>query len=61
MDLLGRKRSLLFVSLISIGGWILLVTANDVITICVARFICGWVAASNGLIGIIHLTLPNLT
>jgi predicted MFS family arabinose efflux permease len=51
MNVLGRKRALIFVTLISLGGWILLVTANHIITICIARFICGWVAACHGLIG----------
>ena len=51
MNVLGRKRSIIFVSMISLGGWILLATANHVATICIARFICGWVAACHGLIG----------
>jgi predicted MFS family arabinose efflux permease len=51
MNVLGRKRSLLFISLISLGGWILLATATHIIVICIARFISGWVAACNGLIG----------
>ena len=51
MNVLGRKRAIIFVSIISLGGWVLLATANHIVTICIARFIAGWVAACHGLIG----------
>ena len=50
MNVLGRKRSCILVSLISCGGWILLATSNHLVMICIARFIGGWVAACDGLI-----------
>ena len=50
MNVLGRKRSCILVSLISLGGWILLATSNHLVTVCIARFIGGWVAACDGLI-----------